>query len=429
MKKASKDNKNDGRKKVKNIADLLTLAGKFGELFNPTPQKEKVLRREDFHGAGDTYYASVSVGYKIIERILIIFLAIFLIISLVSNFSVITYDNFFYLLKDFSTAVDIETSNYDTLSYSSNSRHYFSLFREGLVMANPSNISVYTATGRRTLQATSQFSSPCVLSSDKYFLVYDTAGTTFSVYNSFSRVYSETLEYPVTDACFADDGRMAVTTRDISNRSLVHIYDEDFRRLFTVPSNKFAFDIAMNSASDSMAICYYDIGNGSGITQIDIRKLSDMEIIQTIEVEGEFLLQSGYLSSEYFAIITDRSVRIYDRYFEEIDVYEYINAQISGFCINDYGAAVSFTENSKNYAVAFDSSGDLVYDEPTDTAINDIGIYEGYLFLRTDLGVTRVDYKGSHHQFLPSAQGKMLLYGADTALVCGESKAEYLVFE
>ena len=32
-------------------------------------------------------------------------------------------------------------------------------------------------------------------------------------------------------------------------------------------------------------------------------------------------------------------------------------------------------------------------------------------------------------QFLNSGQGKMLIYSADTALVCGDSKAEYLVFE
>ena len=33
-------------------------------LFNPVPQKERVLRREDFNAAGDTYYATVSVAYK-----------------------------------------------------------------------------------------------------------------------------------------------------------------------------------------------------------------------------------------------------------------------------------------------------------------------------------------------------------------------------
>jgi hypothetical protein len=429
MKKTNNQN-NDSQNAAEQKRSLRSLAGKFRDLFSPEPQKQKVLRREDFNGAGDTYYASVSVGYKIVERILIIVLAIFLVVSLISNFSVITYDNFFYLLKDFSTAVDIETSNYNILSYSSNSRHYFSLYREGLVIANPSNISAYTATGRCTLQATSQFSSPCVMSSDKYFLVYDTSGNTFAIYNSFSRVYSETLEYPITDACFSDDGKFAITTRDISNRSLVHVYDDNFKRLYTVPSNNYAFDIAMSSEYDSMAICYYGIGNGSGVTQIDIRKLSsNLSIENSIIIDGEFLLQCGYLPNNFFAVITDSSVRIYNRVFEEVEVYDYAGAQISGFLINEYGAAVSYTQNSKNYAVAFDNNGRLVYDELTDTAVNDIGIYEGYIFLRTDLGVTRVDYKASTSQFLASGQGKMLIYSADTALVCGESKAEYLVFE
>ena len=39
------------------------LMGKIGHFFNPEPQKEKVLRHEDFNAAGDVYYASVSAGF------------------------------------------------------------------------------------------------------------------------------------------------------------------------------------------------------------------------------------------------------------------------------------------------------------------------------------------------------------------------------
>jgi hypothetical protein len=49
---------------------------KITSYFNPEPQKEKVLRREDFTAAGDTYYATVSAGYKVSQRILIIILAV-----------------------------------------------------------------------------------------------------------------------------------------------------------------------------------------------------------------------------------------------------------------------------------------------------------------------------------------------------------------
>lgn len=402
---------------------------KLGDMFKPEPQKEKVLRREDFTAAGDTYYANVSVGYKISQRIFVIILVVFLVFSLITNFSEITYDNFFYLLKDFSTAVDMESSNYDILSYDSNTRHFFSLFRGGLTVVNPSNISVFTATGRRTINMTSPFSSPCVESSGKYFIIYDTAGNTFSVYNSFSRIYTQTLEYPVTSACFADNGYMAIITRDISHKSLINVYNKNFKLLYTVPSDKYAYDVEMNSDADKLAISYYGIGDGSGKSEIKIMTLSNVQEVETISIDGEFLLKCGFISDSIFSVITDKSIRIYNKNFEETEMLPYYNSVVSGYDINEYGAAVSYTYNSSNVAIAFDKEGNLLCNEVVDSNIKDISIYDDHIFLRTDDGVIRINGKNMREEFLNSGQGKMLIYNVNTALVCGDSKAEYLVFD
>ena len=403
---------------------------KIGDFFNPEPQKEKVLRHEDFNRAGDVYYATVSASYKISQRIFVLLLVIFLIFSLITNFREITYENFFYLLKDFSAAVDTEDSVYDTLSYDSNTRHFFCLYRGGLAVVNPSNISVFTATGRQTLKSTSKFSSPCVVSSDKYFIIYDTSGTTFSVYNSFSRIYNETLDYPVTNAAFDDNGNMLIITKDTSHKSIVYLYDKNFKRVAMIPYSEYAFDVAINGEYDKMAVSYYGIGNGSGRTEIVARTLSNIkEEFATISVDGEFLLDSGFIADERFAIITDRSIKIYDKYFEEIEAFEYNNALVSGYEISEQGIAVSYTENSQNIAIVFDKSGNLLYNEVINDNIKDIGIFDDNVFLRTDTGVKRINVKTHKEDFLVSGQGKMLIYSADTVLVCGDSKAEYLVFD
>lgn len=425
-----KKNKNNNTEQdVQSSSNASKIFGKVGGFFNPEPQKEKVLRHEDFNAAGDTYYATVSAGYKVTQRIIVLLLVIFLLFSLVTNFREITYDNFFYLIKDFSAAVDVESSNYNTLSYDSDTKHFFSLFKGGLTIVNPSRLSVFTATGRRTINESSKFSSPCVESSDKYFVIYDTAGTTFSVYNSFSRIYTETLDYPVTAATFAENGNMAIVTRDISHKSMVHVYNKNFKRLFTVPSDKYAFDVEMSSEYDRLAISYYYEGDGSGKTQIVIRTLSSTEEFEQIDIEGEFLLECGFLSDERFAVITDRSVRIYDKYFEELEAYSFNNGVVSGYEIGSQGVAVSYTQNSKNIAIAFDKSGNLLYNEDINDNIKDIGVFDKYIFLRTDSGVIRISSESDDEQFLSSGQGQMLIYSADTALVCGDAKAEYLVFE
>ena len=173
-------------KKSENKKQSSRFSEKLFDFFSPEPQKERVLRHEDFDAAGDTYYATVSAGYKVAQRLLWLLFVLFVVISIAVNHTEITYDNFFYMLRDFSSAVDAESTNYEMLSYESDSRQKFALYRGGLATASPSAISVFTATGRRTLRLESSFSAPYIISSDKYMLVYDTAGTTFSVYNSFS---------------------------------------------------------------------------------------------------------------------------------------------------------------------------------------------------------------------------------------------------
>ncbi len=415
--------------KSANVPSLNDILGKLTDLFNPNPQKEKVLRHEDFNKAGDTYYASVTVGYKIAQRLLVLFMVLFLVVSLITNFNEITYDNFFYLIKDFSNAVDFESSNYDTLSYSSDARHFFSLYRGGLAIANPSGISVFTATGRQTLRTATQFSAPCIKSADKYFIVYDTAGTDIAVFNSFSRIYSESFDYPVTDACFSDDGKMAIATKNIDHKSIVHVYNKNFEKLFSVPSNEYVFDICMDTYTDSLLISYYDIGDGNGVSKLSLRKISaPVSEFSTIELSGEFLLCCDFIGNNQIAAVTDKAVHIFNSSLEEEKSHEYINSEVSGFCVNEYGVSVSYIRSSQNVAVVFDTDGEMIYNSVINDTVKDIGLYEKFVFLRTDTGVYRIDTSNSSQLFLPSKQGRMLVYNSDTALVCGESKAEYLVF-
>ena len=403
---------------------------RLGNYFNPEPQKERVLRHEDFNAAGDVFYASVSVGYKISQRIIVIVLVVFLIFSLVTNFNQITYDNFFYLLKDFAAAADVESTSYNTLSYPSDPRNFFALYRGGLAIANPSKISAFTATGRQTINSSVQFSSPCIESSDKYFLIYDISGTSFAVYNSFARIYKEDVEYPVTGACFAENGYMAIITRDIDLKSAVYVYNSNFRKLFAVPStSQYAFDVSMNSDADRLAIAYWGIGNGTGRISVDVYNLSGKDVSQII-IDGEYILSTGFISENIFAVVTDRAVHLYDNNFDELDdYYDYGGGTVTGYCVNEHGVAVAYTDNSKNTVLAFDKSGNLLYNEIVSNNVKDIDVFEEFLFLRTDSGVVRINTSSYEEALLTSGQGEMLIYSADTALICGDSKAEYLVFE
>lgn len=405
------------------------LMGKIGHFFNPEPQKEKVLRHEDFNAAGDVYYASVSAGFKVAQRVLWVFFVCFMAITLVFNFREITYDNFFYLIRDFSGLADSGASNYETLSYESDSRQKFSLYRGGLVTVGPGGVSIFTATGRRSLQASSEFSSPYAVCSNRYVMVYDTSGKSFSVYNSFARIYTETLEYPVTDACFAKNGTFAIVTREADSKTVVYVYNKNFKKLAKYRLDAYMIDMAIDSDRNLLTFLYYGIGDGTGNTHLSVRDLTTLEEVANKDLNGEFPMESGFLSNNCFALVTDSSTRILNADFDEIESCNYAGGSVSGFSVSGQGVAVSVISSSKNEIIAFDKSGKLLYNDSVYHSVKDIGIYGDYLFLQTESGVVRMNPATLAEEELSSDNGKMLLYNEKTALICGEAKAEYLIFK
>ena len=78
--------------------------------------------------------------------------------------------------------------------------------------------------------------------------------------------------------------------------------------------------------------------------------------------------------------------------------------------------------------VAFDKYGELLYNDTVHASVTDLGVFGEYLFLQTETGVIRLNAKTEEEEELYSGSGKMLLYNVNTAVVCGESKAQYLIF-
>lgn len=408
-----------------------TVFGKVGSFFDPEPQKERVLNREDFRAAGDVYYASVSAFYKIFERLLWVILALFMTISLATNYKEITYDNFFYLLRDFSTAAESNTSNYQILSYDSDSRQNFALYHGGLVSASPSSVSVFTAGGRRTLKSNNDYYSPSVVACDKYVLVYDTASSDFSVYNSFSKVYNENLGAPITDACFNSRGAFALSTRQNDTKTFIYLYDGDIKLRGKIPDNRFNFDIALNDSESRVAALYYSAGNGVGETALcvyDVASSGSAGTLAEIKIEGEFPLKCVFLENDDVAVITDRSVRVYDKSFKETSYEPFGEGDISAFNASQRGGAVVVSHGSQKNVLAFNEKGKTVYNGNVGENVSAVDIAGDFIFLRTVSGVVRIDMNSDEREYLGSDSGEMLVYGEDTAIVCGDAKAEYLVF-
>ena len=405
---------------------------KVGGFFDPEPQKERVLSREDFRGAGDVYFASVSAFYKVIERILWVLLVLFLVFSLLTNYKEITFNNFFYLLKDFSSAADSETYNYQVLSYDSDKRQKFALFRGGIVSASPSSVSVFTTSGRRSLRNNNDYYSPNIVACDKYFLVYDAKSSSFSVYNSFSKVYNKKFEdsMVITDAAFDDDGSFAVATLQDGIKMKIYLYRKNIKLGGEIPQYNYVFDMSLNSSENRLATIAYDVGSGTGktvVTVFDTANANNKPIVHSFA--DEFPISCSYLENGNLAVITNGSIRIFDKNLNQDQKESFYEATVNAFNVSKNGAVAVVSSGTVRTVYAYNSKGALVYNKPIGENIIKADIVGKYLFLQTASGVIRIDTDNKTREFLSSSQGDMLVYSEDTAIICGEAKAVYLVFD
>ena len=433
-----KDKKNDAEQNQSDEHDESASAdsstgffGRVSDYFNPEPQKERVLSQEDFNRAGDTYYASISAFYKVIERLLWMVLAVFLAFSIITNYQEITFNNFFYLMKDFSTASDSDVPDYQVLSYDSDSRQTFALYRGGLVSASPSAVSIFTAGGRRTLKSNTEYYSPNIVCCDKYVLVYDSSGSAFSVYNSFSKVYNEQLTSPITDACFGSDGSFAVSTKNNDGKSIVYLYGKNLKRRGEISESNYLFDIAMENGGDRFCTLSYSAGSGNGVSTLDVYNIANSrsaEKLDTIDIDGEFPIGCAFLDNGRMAVLTNQSVRIFNKNYKQVSKYTFYGANIRAFEVGPNGISIVVGAQSIKNAVVFDNKGELVYNKPIEENVSALKMSEKHVFMKTAEGVIRLSINNGEQEYLHADGDKMLVYNEDTALVCGDARAEYLVF-
>ena len=124
-----------------------------------------------------------------------------------------------------------------------------------------------------------------------------------------------------------------------------------------------------------------------------------------------------------------KSIRLLNKRFEVVELKQFFDSTISAFNASENGAVVVTTNGALKSVYAIDSKGDFAFDGNVSENIKKTDIRGEYIFLQTASGVIRIDVDSKKKDYLPSSQGDMLVYSEDTAIICGYSKAEYLVFD
>jgi hypothetical protein len=145
---------------------------------------------------------------------------------------------------------------------------------------------------------------------------------------------------------------------------------------------------------------------------------------------GVFPLGCAFFDNGSLSVVTDGTISVYNKkYAPESEIG--FTDEMSAFSVDSPGAAIALRSgalNNKNRVIAFDQSGELMFDGTVSSSADGIGVSGRYLFLKSTRGVLRVDTKDSSEKYVESQTGKLMVYDDETAIVCGESTASYIKF-
>ena len=377
-----------------------------------------------------SYFLSLSRKYKKASHIIYILLAASFALTLMFNSRLLTYTNFNYLFRDLNSAAEVAAENYNSISYSNDEMRVVKAYRGGIITASSTDMAIYNASGRKTLYLSESFISPQIATSKKYAIVYDLGGNKYSVYNSFSRVGGEKLEYPISSVAVSDNGWFAIVSKDAQHSSVVYLYDDDLElrnTYYFANARVFCVDINDNGSKIAVFKTVTDIDKFS--TSVMVCESGKDKSSFDVQISQGMVYGAGFLENGKIQVIcTDGYYLIDGSDGKIVKSYGFDGELASRVSLADDGCAVVLSGITQSALMVFDKKGELACSTTVDSGMLDMEYYGGYVFVNQGEELLKINVKnGSSSSTRLSDRGNdIIVYDSKNILVCCPTKAKYI---
>ena len=383
------------------------------------------------------YFEAVSDKYRKVSHILYIALAVCFLLTLLFNAKLLTYNNFNYLIKDLNAAIDLASENYDSISYTNDELRVTKNFRGGIITASTSEMAIYTATGKKTLQSNEVFISPQIAVSQKYAIIYDLGGNNYNVYNSFAKVHSGNSEFSIGFVTVSESGWYAIVSKDSDHNAVVRLYDNDFELRSTYYyAHKYVFSVSINNDASKIGIVTTESDkNGDKFsTFVDLYEPGKSSASFSVPVGSALPCGSSFNDQNAIQIVcTDGVYTVDENNGTIINSYSLSFEQISKVSINKFGCAVVASDingSSENTVLVFNKSGELIYDSKTNSGVFDLELFEDSIFISQSNSILKINVKDGQTDIATVFEKgfDIVVYDSNNILLCCQTKAKHINF-
>ena len=375
------------------------------------------------------YYESVATAFRY-AKFIVLFLTVIFVMFILSFFrEEVSIENFQYMLK-YITSEDSSLITTQKIHYPTSDSKALDLFAGDFVSAGTGGVSLHDTHGNTVLEIDDTFSNPVFTIGKKYGLCYDLSGYSYIVFNTFSKVKGEELDFPISDAVMADNGSYAILTKNREYRTVINIYDSDYDLISRVYKDKFTFDIDLSQKQ--LVYVTAEALDSSYLTEVNVLNIKSESEIRVVSLYNEFPLAVKFIGDS-IAVITDKALRFYNSEFEEISAYSFSSQSPGGFVFSDTYVMLYFEKNtigSKNEIKLYSKNGEFLFSSMLSGKVNSLDINGEYAILHTNDLVHRINIsdKTLVSSKIDTGAEKAMLQSDSTVLVCYKNYARLLDF-
>ena len=375
------------------------------------------------------YYESVATAFRY-AKFIVLFLTVIFVMFILSFFrEEVSIENFQYMLK-YITSEDSSLITTQKIHYPTSDSKALDLFAGDFVSAGTGGVSLHDTHGNTVLEIDDTFSNPVFTIGKKYGLCYDLSGYSYIVFNTFSKLKGEELDFPISDAVMADNGSYAILTKNREYRTVINIYDSDYDLISRVYKDKFTFDIDLSQKQ--LVYVTAEALDSSYLTEVNVLNIKSESETRVVSLYNEFPLAVKFIGDS-IAVITDKALRFYNSEFEEISAYSFSSQSPGGFVFSDTYVMLYFEKNtigSKNEIKLYSKNGEFLFSSMLSGKVNSLDINGEYAILYTNDLVHRINIsdKTLVSSKIDTGAEKAMLQSDSTVLVCYKNYARLLDF-
>jgi len=385
------------------------------------------------------YYQNSSFAVKMVRYFVTLLFILFLLSCILIFRTDITIENIQLLSKYLSLTEYASHTYEDEFPITASDSSDITMLRNNLAIVGNNNISLYELSGQKLFSYNYSYSSPAFDRDEHNILVYDIQGSELTIFNSFSRVYSQKFPYSVKCADINSSG-FAVVSNEKTYRSALLVYNDNYKEVFRwLSADNYITSIALSENGRNVAACTTASLDGSYNSSVKIFSINSTDATHSVSIGDELPVSIGYSSDgSTVYVITDSSIRFYSTSLDELSVYKFNQSKIDRFFENENLLILTERNNLSGNSmslIGLDKNGNEIFNLNVRDEICDIAIGKNKFFALGEHSIFEfsIQEDGSYAQSgirgIDEKYTSVVCDTSDNCYICTNSSVTQITFE